>query len=109
MVPLGLMTAALLVITAHVLAPSGGTVHALRIVMGLFIVAGVAGMILHYQGNLEFQLEMDPTQSSWTLLTKVLRAKSPPPLAPGLMAQLGLLGLLYTYRHPALSGPRDPG
>ena len=30
------------------------------------------------------------------------RAPLAPALAPSALAQLGLLGLLYTYRHPAL-------
>jgi len=29
-----------------------------------------------------------------------MTAKTPPALAPGAMIQLGLLGLVYTYRHP---------
>ena len=32
-----------------------------------------------------------------------------PALAPGAMAQLGLVGLAFAYRHPLLSGPADPG
>jgi hypothetical protein len=51
---------------------------------------------------------MDPTQSSWTLFTKVMTAHAPPALAPGVMAQLGLLGLIYTYQHPALVGRDSP-
>jgi hypothetical protein len=31
-----------------------------------------------------------------------MKAKAPPALAPASMIQLGLLGLLYTYRHPSL-------
>ena len=31
-----------------------------------------------------------------------MRAKVPPVLAPGVMVQLGFVGLLYAYRHPAL-------
>jgi hypothetical protein len=71
--------------------------------MLLFLVAAVLGVTFHYQGNLEFQLEINPERSSWELLKKVMQAKAPPALAPGIMAQLGFLGLIYTYRHPALS------
>ena len=74
--------------------------------MALCIVAGATGIILHYRGNLEFQLEMDPSQSHWTLFKKAMHAKVPPALAPGVMAQLGLLGLLYTFRHPGLRRSR---
>jgi len=35
--------------------------------------------------------------STWELLEKILRAKAPPLLAPGMMLQLGLLGLAYVF------------
>ena len=40
------------------------------------------------------------------LVWKALRGATPA-LAPGALAQLGLLGLLYTYRHPALTHTRE--
>ncbi len=36
-----------------------------------------------------------------------MAAKTPPALAPGSMAQLGLIGLAYTYRHPDIAGRLD--
>jgi hypothetical protein len=33
---------------------------------------------------------------------KSITSKAPPALAPAAMIQMGLLGLLYTYKHPAL-------
>jgi hypothetical protein len=83
-------------------------VLALRVTMTMFILAGAAGVLLHYNGNREFQLEMDPSLSGTQLLLKVMTAKAPPALAPGVMVQLGLLGLVYTYRHPALVVQRHP-
>lgn len=100
LVPLVLIALAFAVIAWHLFDGSHATVRVLRLVMFLFIVAGITGIVLHYRGNLEFQLEIDPSQSHWTLFKKVVRAHSPPALAPGAMAQLGLLGLAYTYRHP---------
>jgi len=35
--------------------------------------------------------------STWELVQKVMRAKAPPVLAPGMMLQFGLLGLAYAY------------
>jgi DNA uptake protein ComE-like DNA-binding protein len=77
-------------------------VTAMRAIMACFIVAGITGVVLHYNGNREFQHELDPTLAGWALVTKVMKAKAPPALAPASMIQLGLLGLLYTYRHPSL-------
>ena len=60
-------------------------------------------MVLHFQVNIEFQLEMDPALSRhWRSFQKAILAKTPPALAPGAMIQLGLIGLAYTFRHPAL-------
>jgi hypothetical protein len=86
---------------------SARSVTALRVLMVLFIATGCLGMMMHYQGNWEFQREVDPTAGGWDVFVKVMRAKAPPALAPAVMIQMGLLGLLYTYRHPAL-GRRYP-
>jgi hypothetical protein len=65
--------------------------------MILFVLAGFAGAVAHFIGSAEFQLELDPSMSTWDLLVKVMRAKAPPVLAPGMMLQLGLLGLVYVF------------
>ena len=54
-------------------------------------------MVAHFRGSAEYQLEIDPDISRWDLLKKILQAKAPPLLAPGMMIQLGLLGLAYAY------------
>jgi hypothetical protein len=82
-----------------------GALTAMRILMVLFVAAGFLGMVLHYLGNREFQQEMDPALSGWPLIMKVMTSKAPPALAPASMIQMGLLGLLYTYQHPALRRP----
>jgi hypothetical protein len=91
---------------ANPASPSWIAVLALRVTMTIFMAAGVAGLLLHYNGNREFQTEMDPSLTGWPLFVKVVTAKAPPALAPGVMVQLGMLGLLYTYRHPALMAQR---
>jgi hypothetical protein len=101
LVPLFFIALALVVITGHTMIGGSGSLLLLRVVMSLLVAAGLLGVVLHYRGSMEFQLEMDPTVSGWPLFVKVLQAKAPPTLAPGVMAQLGLLGLLYTYRYPA--------
>jgi hypothetical protein len=100
--PLALIAASLVVVVWVSVSSGGRAVIVLRIVMACFIAAGGAGILLHYRGNREFQREIDPTLAGWALVVKVMRAKAPPALAPASMIQLGLLGLLYTYRHPAL-------
>jgi hypothetical protein len=75
----------------------------LRAVMVLYLVAGVVGVILHYDGNAAFEVELSPEIGGVDLIVESLTGATPA-LAPGTMIQLGLLGLLYTFRHPVLSG-----
>jgi hypothetical protein len=83
--------------------PSRSSVRWLRAAMLLCALSGPAGIALHYRGNMEFQLESNPDAGGIELFKKVMKAKAPPALAPGAMLQLGLLGLVYTHRHPALA------
>ena len=101
--PLALIGLALAFVAWHAARPSAVSVRALQAAMTLFLVAGIAGMVFHFQGAAAFQRELNPTQPSWDLVTKVMRAQTPPVLAPGMMLQLGLIGLIHTYRHPALA------
>lgn len=101
-IPLGLIAGALSALTWHKAAPGPATLSTLRAVMTLLVLGGLAGVAFHLQGTLEFQREIDPSLSGLDLLMKALRAKAPPALAPGVMIQLGLLGLAFTYRHPCL-------
>lgn len=105
MPPLVLCVASLLIVLWVGLRSGPTAVRALRIAMVLCIVSGLAGLALHYNGNREFQHEIDPELAGWALFIKVVTAKAPPALAPAVMAQLGFLGLLYTYRHPAFEVP----
>jgi hypothetical protein len=100
LVPLCLIAAACAVTIWQAAAGGRGSLRALTVVMAAFVLAGLAGLVLHFRGNLEFQLELDASQSRWTLFTKVMRAKAPPALAPAVLSQLGVLGLLYVYCHP---------
>ena len=85
--------------------PSPRTVRFFQATMLLCMAAGVVGLFLHYRGNVEFELERESSLQGLRLFWKAVRGATPA-LAPGAMAQLGLLGLVYGYRHPALR--RDP-
>ncbi|GLC26799.1 hypothetical protein [Roseisolibacter agri] len=88
--------------------PTRGLLRAFRALMGACLIAGVLGVYLHYRGNVEFELEREPTLAGVALLWEAVRGATPA-LAPGALAQLGLLGLLYAHRHPLLTDPpRDP-
>jgi hypothetical protein len=91
----------LIVTVAIYLAPRRPALRSFQLVMAFYLLVGALGVYLHYRGNVEFALERDPSLGGLELIWKALRGATPA-LAPGAVAQLGLLGLLYTYRHPAL-------
>ena len=99
-VPLVLIVLTLLLVAWHVARPQPATVRVLQATMGALALAGLVGIGAHLQGAAEFQLEMDPSQPLWNVVKKALQAQAPPALAPGVLLQMGLLGLIYTYRHP---------
>jgi hypothetical protein len=98
LVPLVLLGVGLASVLWHAVRPGTTSARVVRMVMTAFVAAGLAGVYYHYRANVEFQLETDPSLAGAALLWKVLAAKAPPALAPGVMIQFGLLGLTYTYR-----------
>src|SRR5882672_10080595 len=97
LVPVILIVAAIAAIVWQVMRHTAASLRALEIIMALFVLAGFAGVVAHFFGSAEFQLELNPSMSNWELVEKILRAKAPPLLAPGMMLQMGLLGLGYVY------------
>jgi len=107
LLPFVAMTVAAAGATMRLARPSPRTVWWLRASMMPMMAAGATGAYLHYLGGVEFQADMDPTLSRWQLFWKVLHMQAPPMLAPGVLVQFGLLGLVSTYRDPltAVSHP----
>ena len=113
-VPLAMIFLSFLILGWHAVGRSASSTRVIQWMMIGFIVAGFAGVYFHYQGSAEFKLETNPSLAGWRLFWEAIRGKAPPALAPGVMIQLGLIGLAYTYRHPVLSpsiktGSRDKG
>jgi len=98
LIPLVLIAAGLAVVLWNVLAGSLLSLRLMRITMAAIVAAGLLGVALHYQGSVEFQKELDPTIQGFALFMKAMQAQAPPALAPGTLAQLGLLGLVCTYQ-----------
>jgi uncharacterized membrane protein len=96
-VPLVLIVAAIAALFWEFRRRDAASRRAVQIVMALFVLAGFVGFAAHFHGSAEYQLELNPDMSNWELLEKILRAKAPPLLAPGMMLQLGLLGLAYVF------------
>jgi hypothetical protein len=99
LVPILLLSLGTLVGLAHAFRPGVLTGRLLQLVMVLFIISGGIGAVLHYRGNAEFELEMQPSLGGVELVKETMTGAFPV-LAPGTMVLLGLIGLAQTYRHP---------
>jgi hypothetical protein len=103
--PLALLGAGTLVAGAVAMRPWPRALKGLRTLMFVYVLAGGLGVYLHLKANVEFELELRPSIGGTELAAEVLKGAIPA-LAPGAMAQLGLLGLLVCYRHPAIHRER---
>jgi hypothetical protein len=61
-VPLVLMVLGAVTLAWYAAAKSTASLRALQIVMGLFVLSGFAGMVAHFNGSMEYQLELNPRQ-----------------------------------------------
>lgn len=104
--PIALLAASLLALGGYVLERGPVSLNVLRALMVLCLVSGMVGLLLHYRGNVEFELEMYPDLSGWKLFKDSMMGATPA-LAPGAMVQIGLVGLAWTFRHPAFKSHKD--
>jgi hypothetical protein len=96
LVPVVLLALALPALAWHGVAPSATSGRVWQGLMGLFVVAGLVGLYMHYAGNVEFELEQNPNATRWLLFREAMMGATPA-LAPGAMIQIGLIGLLYAF------------
>lgn len=96
LIPLCLLVIGITVVAWHARAPSSWSARMLRALMMLFVLSGLLGVFLHYRGNAEFELEQNPRATRWVLFREAMMGATPA-LAPGVMIQIGLLGLLYGF------------
>jgi hypothetical protein len=102
-VPLLLIMISLVALIFHAAVRRAASVRIFQVIMLLFIISSFVGIWQHYQAKTEFKLETNPALRGMALFWEAITgATVPPVLAPGMMIQLGLLGLAHTYRHPAL-------
>ena len=106
--PVALLAIGLVAIAWIAIAKSRPAVVAFGLLMGCFIVAGGIGLVQHFRGNIRDAGESNPSLAGSELYREAIMGATPA-LAPGTMIQFGLLGLVFTFRHPALRGaPLDP-
>jgi len=97
--PLVLLGVGLVLSVLAALRPGRRLLRAFEGLMALYLLAGALGVLLHYRGNAEFEREREPSMGGLRLVWEAARGATPA-LAPGALVQLGLIGLLFAYRHP---------
>ncbi len=76
-------------------SPTPTSLRAFRTLLVVFAISGVVGLVLHYRGNVEFEVERDPALRGLPLIWEALTGATPA-LAPGAMILLGLIGFALT-------------
>lgn len=99
--PLVALAAGLVSAIAVAVRPSPATLRPFQATMAALAVLGLVGVGLHLRGNFEFEREIDPEAELGTAWRHALTGATPP-IAPAALTQLGLLGLVLAWRHPAL-------
>ncbi len=106
-IPLAALGLAILGLGWYGITGSAASVRSVRIVMGACVLLGAVGVVLHLRGNIEFELEMEPALRGWPLFRAAMTGATPA-IAPGAMLELGLIGMLWAWRHPALQAAMIP-
>lgn len=106
-VPLALLVLGLILLAVHLVHKGPVVLRLFRLAMLAYVLGGVVGFWFHISGNMAFELEMNSKLTGWDLVSRTASGALPV-LAPGALVQLGLIGLLYTFRHPGLyAGQRE--
>ncbi|MCY3764647.1 MAG: hypothetical protein OXH06_04390 [Gemmatimonadetes bacterium] len=106
-VPLVLLVSGLVLVTMNLVCRRPVVLRIFRLAMLAYVLGGIVGFWFHINGNMEFELEMNSRLTGWDLVSRTAGGALPV-LAPGALVQLGLIGVLYTYRHPGLdAGQRE--
>ena len=103
--PLVLLVSGQVLVAVNLVCRQPVVLRIFRLAMLAYVLAGFVGVWFHFDANLDFELEMYSKLSGWDLLFRAAHGALPV-LAPGALVQLGLIGLLYSHRHPALGAGR---
>lgn len=103
LVPVVLAGVAMVVLLWYAVRQSRASLRSLQAVMIVFLIAGLVGVYQHFDGNVAYERESDPSLSGLALYKSAVMGATPT-LAPGVMIQLALIGLAFAFRHPALNG-----
>jgi hypothetical protein len=96
LVPLILMLLSVVVLGWFAIVRNKAGLKLFQGIMVCCIISGAAGVLLHFNSNEEFALEVYHGLDGLDLLWKSVKGAAPI-LAPGIMVQLGVIGLVYAY------------
>jgi len=106
--PTGMLVAAMLVVGWYTVSRSRKVLRVFRALTWLLFFTGIVGILLHYRANAQVAREMYDGLQGLNLFREAI-VGSAPILEPGGVSLLGLLGWIYTFRHPVLLGKRAIG
>jgi len=101
LVPVGLIAVGLVALVWFVSSRNSKSLRVFHATMFLCVFSGFLGIVLHLAYDISTVTEKNKGIQGFELLWAALKSVAPP-IAPGAMIQIGLVGLAYTYRHPAL-------
>jgi hypothetical protein len=101
MIPVFLIVLGLGSIVWYGISRTGKSMRVFQGTMALCVISGLLGIFLHIAFSASDASKKDNTLHGAALFRAAMTGTAPP-LAPGAMIQLGLIGLAYTYRHPAM-------
>ena len=100
-IPFLLCVIGLVAVASALRAPGRRTLLALRGAMSGIGAGAVYGIYTHLSHNVEFELEIRPSDRLGDVMWDALQGASPL-LAPGILGLAALLGMAATFWHPAL-------
>jgi hypothetical protein len=80
--------------------PNARVMRVVQLALLLVVLGSAFGVLEHVKTNYD-RMENGSNVSSLSPIWQALKGRAPA-LAPGALAQLGLLGLLFMYKHPNL-------
>ena len=95
MIPLVLIAVGLGTGLWYAQVPTATSNRVFSLSLAVMFASGLVGQVLHYRGNMEFELESDPAITGWALFVASMTGETPA-LAPGTMALLAVVG--YAWR-----------
>jgi hypothetical protein len=93
LVGLGLIT-----VTCPAILRNTSSIVVFRFTMYLFLIFSIDGFLTHYHWAVQAALKSQPTLVGMPLLYATLSGKIPL-LAPRMLIEIGLLGLIHTFQH----------